>query len=176
MPVVIDPDFGVLVRVRVRPERRAERAGHVVDARHAAGDRRAVDVHVEQRQENRDLLPRRPAALRRRAPRPRASRVPSAGASTSVRIRRRRALRIAEEQRDRDRQHEQRARQHGAPEPRRATRRTRPPGTNGSAARSMVTRALDRGRHGRWTRRTPCHASARGAPRSVCGADRRDAA
>ena len=50
-----------------------KRARHVVDARHPAGHRRAIDVHVEQRQKNRHLLPVARRRLVRRAPDPRAS-------------------------------------------------------------------------------------------------------
>ncbi len=65
---VIDPDFVQLVVVRAGVVRRQEPPRPVLDSGHAAGDGRAVDVHVHGGQEDGDLRPlagRRPAAVAR---------------------------------------------------------------------------------------------------------------
>ena len=122
-PSCFDPDLRVLVADARRLETRLETSrAHRSTRRHSTGDRRAVDVHVERRQKDRDLPPLARRAPRRRGATPACITVPSAGARTSAGSRRRLPLGIAKEQRDRDRQHEQHQRAHTGAQPRRHDR------------------------------------------------------
>ena len=58
LPVVLNPDFAVLVGHRgVAMVRRQKSAALEVDAQHAAGNRRAVHVHVHRGEKDADLAP-----------------------------------------------------------------------------------------------------------------------